>query len=93
MASKARQSLLGGFFGLSLNLVILPFFMRLRSSDGYDADDLASHRVSDEEHSAVDQANSIETQSASDLDATGHGGELVDEDGARGRLHVKGREL
>src|SRR5271166_5344015 len=29
MASKARQSVFGGFLGLSLNLVIFPFFMRL----------------------------------------------------------------
>src|SRR5208282_6838241 len=68
MASKARQSLSGGFFGSSLNLVILPFFMRLRSSGGYDADDVASHRVSDEEHPAVDQTNSIETRLASGVE-------------------------
>ena len=65
MASKARQSLFGGFSGSSLNLVILPFFMWLRSSGGYDPDDVASHGVSDKEHPAVDQTNSIETQLAS----------------------------
>ena len=32
MASNARQSPLGGFFGLSLNSVIFPFFMRLLSA-------------------------------------------------------------
>src|SRR5262249_25517439 len=32
MASKARQSVLGGFLGLSLNLVVLLLFMRLRPS-------------------------------------------------------------
>src|SRR6266699_2453687 len=48
MASKARQSVFGGFFGLSLNFVILPFFMRLRSSCGYDADHVAPHCISDE---------------------------------------------
>jgi hypothetical protein len=31
-------------------------------SGGYDANDRASHRVSDEEHPAVDQPNSIEAQ-------------------------------
>src|SRR5260370_17130297 len=65
MASKARQSVFGGFFGLSLNLVILPFFMRLRSSCGYDANDVVPHRIGDEEHSAVDQADSVEAQLAS----------------------------
>ena len=34
IASKWRQLLFGGLFGLSLNLVILPFFMWLRSSRG-----------------------------------------------------------
>src|SRR5260370_20133207 len=65
MASKARQSLLGGLFGLSLNLVILSFFMRLCSSGGYDANDVVSHRVSDKEHPAVDKTDSIETHLAS----------------------------
>ena len=62
MASKARQSVFGGFFGLSLNFVILPFFMRLRSSCGYDADHVAPHCISDEEHSSVDETDSVETQ-------------------------------
>src|SRR2546423_13570026 len=64
IASKARQSLLGGFFGSNLNFVIFPLFMRLRSSRGYDADDVASHRVANEEHSAVDQADGVEAQPA-----------------------------
>jgi hypothetical protein len=64
MASKARQSLFGGFFELSLNLVILPFFMRLRSSFGYGPDNIVSHRVGDEEHSAIGQTDSIEAQLA-----------------------------
>src|SRR4051812_34573659 len=55
MASKARQSDFGGFFGLSLNFVILPFFMRLRSS--CHANDVSSHRASDEKHPALDHAN------------------------------------
>src|SRR5438132_9475346 len=62
MASKARQSVFGGFFGLSLNLVIPFSFMRFRSSGGYDANDRPSHRVGDEEHSGVDHANCVETQ-------------------------------
>src|SRR5437667_7268230 len=45
MASKARQSLFGGFFELSLNLVIFSFFMRLGSSRRNDANDSAPHRV------------------------------------------------
>src|SRR5258708_7762850 len=62
MASNTRQSVLGGLFGLSLNFVILPFFMRLCPSGGYDANDRPSHRVGDEKHSAFDQADSIEAQ-------------------------------
>ena len=68
MASKARQSDFGGFFGLSLNLVILSFFMWLRSSGGYDANDVASHRIGDEKHSAVDQSDGVETQLARGID-------------------------
>src|SRR5579863_4061948 len=68
MASKARQSVLGGLFGLSLNLVILPFFMRLRSSCGYDASDIAPHRVGDEEHSPVDQTDRVEAQLAGGIE-------------------------
>src|SRR5687768_16907349 len=68
MASKARQSVLGGLFGLSLNLVILPFFMRLRSSCGYDASDVAPHRIGDEEHSAVDETDSAESQLATSIE-------------------------
>src|SRR5271165_7302953 len=82
MASKARQSLSSGFFGSSLNLVILPFFMQLRSSGGYDADDVASHRVSDEEHPAVDQADSTETQLV-------RGGELIELNHIRVREHFR----
>src|SRR5208283_484601 len=62
MASKARQSVFGGFFGLSLNLMILPFFMRLCPSGGYDANDRPPHRVGDEEHPAIDQADSVEAK-------------------------------
>jgi nitrogen fixation-related uncharacterized protein len=68
MASKARQSVFGGFFGLSLNLVILSFFMWLRSSGGYDANDVASHRLDDEEHSAVYQSDGVEAQLASGVE-------------------------
>jgi hypothetical protein len=68
MASKARQSVLGGLFGLSLNLVILPFFMRLRSSCGYDANDVAPHCTGDEEHSPVDETDRVEAQRASGID-------------------------
>src|SRR5438132_13568186 len=60
MASKARQSVLGGRFGLSLNFVILPFFMRLGPSGGYDANDRPSRRVGDEKHSGIDPADSME---------------------------------
>src|SRR3974390_3056617 len=64
MASKARQLLFGGFFGLSLKLVIFPFLMRLRSSCGYDADDIVPYRVGDEEHPLVDQTNGVEARLA-----------------------------
>jgi hypothetical protein len=68
MASKARQSVFGDFFGLSLSLVILPFFMRLRSSCGYDANDVAAYRISDEEHSPVDQTAGVEAQLAGGIE-------------------------
>src|SRR5271166_3641690 len=68
MASNARQSVFGGFFGSSLNLVILPFFMRLRSSGGYDSNFVASSRVSDEEHPTLDHADRVETQLAGRVD-------------------------
>src|SRR4051812_47116166 len=64
MASKACQSVLGGLFGLSLNFVVLPFFMRLRSSCGYDTSDVAPHRIADEEHSPIDQTDGVEAQLA-----------------------------
>ena len=67
MASNARQSVFGGLFGLSLYFVILPFFMRLRSSCGYDANDVTPHDVGDKEHAAVDQANRIEPQLTSGI--------------------------
>jgi hypothetical protein len=41
--------------------------MRLRSSGGYNTNDLAPHRAGDEDHPAVDQANSVETQLASGI--------------------------
>jgi len=34
--------------------------MRLRSSGGYDADDVAPQRVGDKEHAAVDQPDGVE---------------------------------
>jgi|SRR5580692_12197131 hypothetical protein len=68
MASKARQSVFGGFFALSLNLVILPFFMRLRSSCGCDANDVAPRRIDDEEHSPIDQTDGVEAQLASSIE-------------------------
>src|ERR1700687_1522032 len=64
MASNARQSVFGGFFGLSLKLVIRSFFMRLCPSGGEDANDRPSHRVSDEEHPAVDQPDGVEAKLA-----------------------------
>src|SRR5205085_5292593 len=67
IASKARQSVFGGFFGLSLNLVIPLLFMRLRSSGGYDADHVALHRVGHVQHSAVDKTDCIETQFAGSI--------------------------
>src|SRR6266568_1423510 len=60
MASNARQSVFGGLFGLSLYFVILPLFMRLRSSGGNDANDGTPHGIGDEKHAAVDQADRIE---------------------------------
>jgi hypothetical protein len=68
MTSKARQSVLGGLFELSLNLVILPFFMRLRSSCGYDASDLAPHRIGNEKHAPVDQTDRVEAQLAGGIE-------------------------
>src|ERR1700693_4333796 len=64
MASKTRQSIFGGFFGSSLNLVVFPFFIRLRSSGGYDADDVTSQRVGDEKHAALDKTDGIEAHLA-----------------------------
>jgi len=84
MASKARQSVFGGFFGLSRNLVVLPFFMRLCSSGGYDANDVISQCVSDKEHPAVDQADSVEAQLAS-------GVEVIELDHVRVQEHFRGR--
>src|SRR6516164_9483430 len=85
MASKARQSLLGGLFALSLNLVIFPFFMRLRSSGGYDAHNVAPYRVSDEEHSVVDQTNGIKTQLAGGI-------EVIELDHVRVQKHAAVRK-
>jgi RNA polymerase sigma factor (sigma-70 family) len=42
--------------------VILPFFMRFCPSGGNDANDRPSHRVSDKEHTAIDQADGVEAQ-------------------------------
>src|SRR5258708_598816 len=84
MASNTRQSVLGGLFGLSLNFVILPFFMRLCPSGGYDANDRPSHRVGDEKHSAFDQADSIEAQLVDRI-------EIVELDHMRVQEHLRGR--
>src|SRR5579859_711766 len=67
MASKARQSVLGGLFGLSLYFVIFPFLMRLRSSRRDDAHRIAPHCISDKKHAVVDKTNSIETQFAAGM--------------------------
>src|ERR1700722_162153 len=64
MRSKARQSDFGGFFGLSLNLVVLPSFMWLRSSRGDDAHDVTSYRRGDNEHPALDKTDCVEAQLA-----------------------------
>src|SRR5258705_6669923 len=84
MASKARQSVLGGLFELSLNLVILPFFMRLRSSCGYDASDLVPHRIGDKQHSPVDQTDSVEAQLAGGI-------EIIKLDHVRVQEHLRRR--
>src|ERR1051326_1218468 len=84
IASKARQSVCGGLFGLSLNFVILPFFMRLRSSRGYDADDRIPHRVSDKEHAAVDHTDRIESQLMGSV-------EIIELDYIRVQEHPGGR--
>jgi hypothetical protein len=60
MASKARQSVLGGRLGLSLNLVVLPFFMGLGASRRNDTGDVASDRIGDNKRSAVNEADCIE---------------------------------
>src|ERR1700730_1963823 len=84
IASKARQSVFGGFLGLSLNFVILLFFMRLRSSRGYDTNDGAPHRVGDKKHAAVDQADRIETQLVGRI-------EIVELDHIGIQEHLRGR--
>jgi len=42
--------------------------MRLRSSDGYDANDVVPHHVDNEQHSAIDKANGVETKFAGAAD-------------------------
>jgi len=42
--------------------------MRFRSSGGYDSNDGAPHRVGNEQHSAVDQADGVESQLAGDIE-------------------------
>src|SRR5947209_1873902 len=84
MASKARQSVFGGFFGLSLNFVILPFFMRLRPSCGDDAGRVGPHCISDEEHSSVDETDSVEAQLAT-------GVEIIKLDHMRVQEHSRSR--
>jgi len=58
--------------------------MRLRSSRGYDTDDVTSHRVGDEEHSAVDQTDSIEANLAGGM-------EIVKLDYVGVQEHLRGR--
>jgi hypothetical protein len=60
MASKARQSVLGGFFGLSLNFVILPFFIRLCCLRRIWCKQPHLSCVGDEEHAAIDDTDGIE---------------------------------
>src|SRR5437867_407475 len=59
MASNARQSVFGGLFARSLNFVVLPFFMRLGSSGRNDADDISAHRVRDDQHATIDEADGV----------------------------------
>jgi hypothetical protein len=42
--------------------------MRLRSSSGYDANDVAPQRVCNEQHSGIDKTDSIEAQLAIVID-------------------------
>ena len=53
----------------------------LRSSGGYDTNDVASHGVGHEEHPALDQANRVETQLAGRVD-------VAELDHFRGRSEV-----
>ena len=84
MASNARQSVFGGFFALSLNLVVLPFFMRLRSSRGNDPNHVPSHRVADEQHPAVDQTDGAEARLATGI-------AIVELDHVWVQEHLRGR--
>jgi hypothetical protein len=84
MASKARQSVFGGFLGLSLKLVILPFFMRLCSSGRYDANDRTSYGVGDKEHSAIDKADGVDAKLVS-------GVAIIEFDQVRIQEHLDGR--
>jgi hypothetical protein len=58
--------------------------MWLRSSGGYDTNDVASHRTGDEEHSAVYQSDGVEAQLAS-------GVEVIELDHVRIQEHFRGR--
>src|SRR5882672_5580715 len=84
MASNVRQSVFGGLFGLSLYFVILPLFMRFRSSGGNDANDVAPHGVGDEKHAAVDQADHIEPQLTSGI-------AIIELDDVRVQKHLRRR--
>src|SRR5947209_1690452 len=85
MASNRRQSVFGGFLGLSLNLVIFSFFMWLCPSGGYDAQDRSSYyRVSNEENPAFDHANCIETHLVGGI-------QIVELDYMRVQEHPRGR--
>jgi len=75
---------LAAYFGLSLDLVILPFFVWLRSSGGYDANAVASHRIGDEEHSTVYQSDDVKAHLAS-------GAEVIELDHVRIQEHFCSR--
>jgi len=61
--------------------------MRLRSSGGYDPNDGAPHRIGDEEHSPVDNADRVETQLVGCIEIIEFDHVRVQED-LRGRAEV-----
>jgi hypothetical protein len=58
--------------------------MRLRSSCGYDPNDVIPHRIGDKKHSAFDKANYVEAHLAG-------GAEFVELDYIRVQEHLRGR--